>query len=313
MQIFVSDKGFVKVYPMKLQRDYPAVLRQFAKDVGAPEILVCDPHPSHKIFEVKDFCNNIGTTLKLLEQGTQWANCAELYVGLVKEAVRNYIRLSHSPLVLWDYAVERRADIMPLTARYLFQLQGRNPHTTTFVKEVDISHLCQFAWYAWVYFYDDSSAARFPFLKAMLGRVLGPAKNEGNEMTQWCLKTNGKVVPRRTVKCLTDEQLAPPNAVEIAKRTAFNTNISRKLSDSFSLPANIKAIKTRAKGAALDDFYGPMPFFDLDDVEPTVIPEADCVDANGKPILANSLTYVLISSEVLLSQGEEQQLAKVLR
>ena len=63
----------------------------------------------------------------------------------------------------------------------------------------------------------------------------------------------------------------------------------------------------------MDNFYGPTPFFDLDDVEPTAIPEADCVDANGKPILANSLTYVLISAEVLLPQGEEQQLAKVLR
>ena len=38
MQFFVSDKGFVKIYPMKLKRDYPAALRQFAKDVGAPEI-----------------------------------------------------------------------------------------------------------------------------------------------------------------------------------------------------------------------------------------------------------------------------------
>ena len=54
-------------------------------------------------------------------------------------------------------------------------------------------------------------------------------------------------------------------------------------------------------------------FFDLYDVEPTVIPEADCVDADRKPILANSIKYVLISAEVLLPQGEEQQPAKVLR
>ena len=147
----------------------------------------------------------------------------------------------------------------------------------------------------------------------MLGRVIGPAKNEGNEMIYWCLKSNGKVVPRRTVKRLTSEQLAPYNAVEIAKRTAFDANISRKLGDSFSLPANRKAIKTPAKGAALDDFYGPTQFFDLDDVEPTVIPEADCVDVNVNPILANLITDVLISTEVLLPQGEEQQLAKVLR
>ena len=69
-----------------------------------------------------------------------------------------------------------------------------------------------------------------------------------------------------------------------------------------SLPDNRKEIKTRSTGAALDDFYRPTPFFDLDDIEPTVIPEADCVDENRKPILANSLTDVLISAEVLLHQ-----------
>ena len=59
-------------------------------------------------------------------------------------------------------------------------------------------------------------------------------------MTHWCLKSNVKVVPRRTVKRLTAEQLAPSNAVEIAKRTAFDDNVSRKLGDSFSLLENRK-------------------------------------------------------------------------
>ena len=178
--------------------------------------------------------------MKLLDQGIQWENRAEIYVGLVKQAVRKDIRFYHSPLVIWDYAAERRADIMSLTARDMFQLQARNPHTATFGEEGDILHLCQFAWYEWFYLYDDSSYARFQFLKAMLGRVLGPAKNKGNEMTQWCLKSNGKFVPRRTVKRLTSEQLAPSNAVEIAKRTAFDDNVSRKLGDSFSLLENRK-------------------------------------------------------------------------
>ena len=240
MQIFVSEKGFVKVYPMNHQRDYLVSLRHFAKDVGAPDIIVCDPHPSQKSFEVKDFCNKIGTTLKLLEQGTQWANRSGISVGLVKEAVRKDIRLSHSPLVLWDYAAELRADIMSLTERDLFQLQGSNPHTATFGEEEDISHLFQFAWYEWVYFYDDSSAARFPFIKATLGRVLGPSKNKGNDMTKWCLKSNGNFIPRRTVKRITAEQLVPSNDVEIKKRTDFDNNISRKLADSFSLPENRK-------------------------------------------------------------------------
>ena len=98
MKIFVFDKWFFKVYPMKNQQDYPKALRLFANDIGAPKILVYDPHPSQKSHEVKDFLNKIGTTLRLLEQNTQWANRAELYVGLVKEAVRKDMRSSGSPL-----------------------------------------------------------------------------------------------------------------------------------------------------------------------------------------------------------------------
>ena len=50
MLIFFFDKVFVKVYPMKLQREFSAALRQFAKGVRASEILVFDPHPSQKRF-----------------------------------------------------------------------------------------------------------------------------------------------------------------------------------------------------------------------------------------------------------------------
>ena len=115
MQIFVSDKGFVKVYPMKSLTEYPSVLRKFAKEVGAPYILVADPHKSHASKEVIDFCNKIGTTLRLLEQKTQRGNRAELYVGLMKEVARKDIPLTGSPLVLWDHAAERCAAILSLT------------------------------------------------------------------------------------------------------------------------------------------------------------------------------------------------------
>ena len=68
----MSDKVFVKVYPMRSAKEFPSALREFAKDVGAPEILVADPHPLKKSREVKEFCNKIGTTLRLLEKKTQW-------------------------------------------------------------------------------------------------------------------------------------------------------------------------------------------------------------------------------------------------
>jgi hypothetical protein len=108
-QLFVSDKEFVAIYPMKKHSDYFLALQQFAKDVGAPDVLVYDPHLAQTKWEVQEFCTQIGTTLKVLEAKTQWANRAELYIGLVKEAVHKDMQMTGSPLVLGDYCMERRA------------------------------------------------------------------------------------------------------------------------------------------------------------------------------------------------------------
>ena len=148
--------------------------------------------------EVKKFCNDIGTTLRALEEGTPWSNKAELYIGLIKEAVRKDICESNSPLCLWDYCVEKRARINNLTAKNAFWLHGSTPHTVTTGDEGDISNLCQYGSYEWCYFRDHTAA--FPNNKKVLGRVLGPARGAGNEMAQWILNANGRVVPRRSLR-----------------------------------------------------------------------------------------------------------------
>jgi hypothetical protein len=75
-QLYVSDKGFVAVYPIRETKQFMHTLRLFAKDVGAPKILVLDPHKTQTKKEVRSFCNKIGTTLKVLENETQWADRA---------------------------------------------------------------------------------------------------------------------------------------------------------------------------------------------------------------------------------------------
>ncbi len=59
----------------------------------------------------------IGTTLRALEEGTPWANKAELYIGLLKEAVQKDMKEADSPMVLWDYCVQRRALVHNFTAK----------------------------------------------------------------------------------------------------------------------------------------------------------------------------------------------------
>ena len=121
----------------------------------------------------------MGTTLCILEQGTSWANRAELYIDLLKEAVRKDMRTSNPPMVLWDYAIERRAAISNLISCPLFQNNDLTPHAATFGSQGDISNLCNFGWYEWVYHRDHGS---FPENKEKLGRVLGPIKNEGKNI-----------------------------------------------------------------------------------------------------------------------------------
>ena len=87
MQLFVTDKGFVYVVPMSTKGDVPKAIKLFAKEVGAPDAIICDAAHEQISKEVRSFCLKMGTTIRVLEEDTPWANRAELYIGIVKEAV----------------------------------------------------------------------------------------------------------------------------------------------------------------------------------------------------------------------------------
>ena len=78
-------------------------VKQFAKEVGAPDAMMCDMASKQMLAEVKQFCNMIGSTLRALEEGTPWANKAELYIKLTKEAVWKDMRVDNSLLPFLDY------------------------------------------------------------------------------------------------------------------------------------------------------------------------------------------------------------------
>lgn len=294
-QLFVTDKGFVHIIPLTSKSDVPKALKMFAKEIGAPDAIICDASGEQSSKEVKDFCHLIGTSLRYLEENTPWSNRAELYIGLIKESVRKDLRDSNSPLAFWDYCCERRARINNLTARNLFQLEGRNAHFTVTGDEGDISNLCQFGWYDWVYYREHKPS--FPYPKEILGRVLGPSKGQGNEMSQWILKSNGKVVPRRTVRSLTAAEIN--SSTELAKRLLFDELITKKWGTSMSPPP---------------DTTIPTPFIEYEDEDelPRLIPEIiDPVDNKGIAINTQPMYDKLIYAELSLPQNDQMTNAKV--
>jgi hypothetical protein len=114
---------------MKLKAKVSQAVNQFAKEIGAPKAMTCNMAGEQTSQELKRFCQEIGATLSVLEEGTPWAKKAKLCVGFIKEAVQKDMKESECPLAFWDCCVERQARINHLTAKHLFTLHGTNAHT----------------------------------------------------------------------------------------------------------------------------------------------------------------------------------------
>jgi hypothetical protein len=99
-QLFVTDKGFVYVVPLKSKSNVLDSVKQSAKEIGAPDTLIFYMSGEQTSQPMRKFCHDIGTSLRVLEEGTLWAKKAEFYIGLIKEAVRKGMKESNCPLVL---------------------------------------------------------------------------------------------------------------------------------------------------------------------------------------------------------------------
>ena len=65
---------------MKCKSQVLLAIKQFAKEVSAPDAIVRDMAREQVSQDVRHFCNTIGTMLRALEEGTPWSNKAELYI-----------------------------------------------------------------------------------------------------------------------------------------------------------------------------------------------------------------------------------------
>jgi hypothetical protein len=204
---------------------------------------------------------------------------------------------SNCPLLFWDYCVERRARINNLTAKDTFKLHGRNAHTAMTSEEGDISNLCQYIWYQWCYFHDQTE--KDPFNREILGRVLGPGKGKGNEMAHWILKANGNVVPRRSQRPLKVDELHSPT--EMKKREIFDGLIERRWGTSI-------------KPLTISDNDNDLTVYEDDDEEARVVPDIeDSVDATGKLLNQQPAYNRILHSEVSLQLGEDTTTGKVIQ
>ena len=96
--IFVSDKGFIDVYPMQHKSLFMDVLLLLRKEIGIPYKLVVDPSGGKSPSSVKNSCKQVILTPCILEEFTQWDNRVELYIEQLKEVICKDLPTSNPPL-----------------------------------------------------------------------------------------------------------------------------------------------------------------------------------------------------------------------
>ena len=110
----------------------------------------------------------------------------------------------------WTLASKGRT----FSANNVFELNGEVPTTVMKGETVNITHLCKFGWYDWVYFRDN--AVTYPNDKWVLGTWLGPQ-----------FKDNGRCVYRSSYRHLTEDE--PNRLEEKKKKESYDQLIHSKL------------------------------------------------------------------------------------
>ena len=106
------------------------------------------------------------------------------------------MRRTNAPRVLWDLCLELQALIRSHTALDLYELDGDTPETNLTGDTPDISHICEHAWYDWVWYLDPPD---FDMEIRKLAKWLGPSHDIGQAMCSKLLTKKGQIVCRASV------------------------------------------------------------------------------------------------------------------
>ena len=222
VQLFVNRGNFCKSYPMQKKSQAHRALDRFFHEVGVPSELLTDNASEITVGKWGKLCNRHYVKQKLTEPYSPWQNPTELAGGIIKRKMRRMMKLTNTPIRLWDYAWEYVSELRCLTAMKHIYLDGSTPLQKVMGYTPNITEYVLFGWYEWIWYHSVTDVNR-----TLLGRWLGPASNIGQGMAFYVLTGEAKVIVRSTVSSLsTDEK----NSDSVKKQmTKFNENIENSI------------------------------------------------------------------------------------
>ena len=184
--------------------------------------MIVDNYKEQSLGEFRRKCCEADCHLINSEPYLPWQIFSEGCIKELKKASSRKLISTGSPKVLWDHCIKLMTLTRLHTAHTAYELQGEVPETIMTGQTADISNICDYDWYEWVMFRDNTTSD--PYDKQTLDRYIGPATGVGSAMCYKILKADGKISCRNTVRSLTLSECADPEHEKL--RIDFDTHIT---------------------------------------------------------------------------------------
>jgi hypothetical protein len=291
-QVFViPELKWVSVMALRSKGDAHLALDHVFRTTGVPNTLICDGSKEQILGTFKQKCRDAGVNLHPTEPYSPWSDLAEGYIRELKKKSRRRMCAGKVPKRLWDDCLEYEADIMSHTAHDTYELQGQVPQSVVTGQLVDISRLAEFAFYDWIYWYDNT--ASYPDEKKTLGRYLGPSRDYGSAMCAKILKKNGQIRICSTFIAVSREDKL--KAEVIAEMQEFDQSITQKLGELATLQ-DFPEDDTPAFERYVDD--------DQDEVNPI---ERDAFDVDAYDPYLNAEVELPVQGEMITGRVKRRK------
>jgi hypothetical protein len=268
-QIYCTDFGWSVAYPMRSKGEAHLTLDLLHNQYGAFRVMIPDNAKELTAGSFRDKLRRAGTMISPIEAYTPNQNKAESAIRELKRLYRRLMQESKAPEVLWDHCFEYVAQIRSHTALNLMSLYGQTPTTHLLGDTVDISHLCQFEWYEYVWWLDVTDRMQ----TKKLGHYLGPSVSSGDVMCSKVLTSKGTVRVHSSVFPLSVEDRN--SEVVKTKIEQYESELAEKLRDRM---AGIEPLLDEAE--IIEEFDTPTydVYHDEDGNKEHEMPEADDFD-----------------------------------
>jgi hypothetical protein len=262
---------------------------------GVPQKIMCDGAKETKNSTFHKKCKDAGCEFSVTEHYSPWQNTCEREIREDKKGVACMLVWTEAPICTWDWCMEWESAIRSLTALDIYQLHGRVPHALISGETPDISQYCEFGFWQWVMFRDNT--AHWPEPPLSPGKYLGPSIDVGGSLCASILKGNAEWVDRTTFRALTTAEIMDVNLArqheEFLKMA--HQRLGKKVTESDCGPDRLDLVPPGEDYVLYEDVDGPS-FPELDDELPEAKVSGD----------------YYVNAHVMLPVGPTEERARVL-